>query len=408
MFSPGFAFSLSILGFHSLATMVSSGDTDNQSLSIYIRIFIFFVVVIAFFRVAPRPYKPLTHQFLPGTVFLFLYTTRLLENIYLSGIDVGNGSAVVLGIFLFSGVIPAYALSLRYRGIKDEDFVPAAVILLLCAAAGMILNRDALLDSATGRMAMDRINPIALGHLGFAYVIFFVVTFKRSLSIKLLSVFSIPLLALVIVYTRSRGPYLAGAGALMLYVLLLKGTRRVWLLFGLGLAVLVIAFVASPDLVDIVTTQLSRTDVNSDMSNQMRVIAFTGAWNQFLDHFLIGRYVVELQTGYYPHNIYLESLMSVGIIGSIPFAMHVMFAIRSAVGIIRDPRSTIWATFAALLFFREALGSFVSGGIWGATGFWISSFLIIAVWHGGFPAVQHRPFMNAVQARGRSAMRTVP
>lgn len=399
VFSPASALALSMLGFYSLATMVSVEGDDNQRLSIYIRIFLIAVVSVAYLRGSPKPFRPLDRAMLPGTVFLFLYMLRLFENIYLSDIEVGNGTAVVVGIFVLSGILPAYALSLRYRGIKEDDFVPVTILLFLCAAVGMIINIDSLLESSAERMAMDRINPIALGHLGFAYIIFFVIAFKRSLWIKLLAVVCLPLLALVIVYTRSRGPYLAGAGALLLYVLLLKGTQRVWLLSGLGLAVVIVGFVMSPDLVDIVTTQLSRTDIISDMSNQLRVVAFTGAWNQFLDHFLVGRYVVELQTGFYPHNIYLESLMSVGLIGSIPFVMHIVLAIRSAVGIIRDKRSTIWATFVALMFFREALGSFVSGGIWGATGFWIASFLVIAVWHGGYPGVQRRPSDDGASAR---------
>ncbi|MER9962670.1 O-antigen ligase family protein [Mesorhizobium sp. M0045] len=401
-FSTGSAFSVAMFGFYSLSTMISSDGDDNQSLSIFIRLFLVALVAIAYIRRAPRPFSRLDLVLLPGSAFLLIYTLRLYENIFISGVTVANGTAVVMGIFLASGVIPAYAISTRYRGIKDSDFIAVTIVLLLLMLLGMLRNLDTLVETSAVRMAMDRVNPIALGHLGFSYLIFLVLSFRRSVWIKALAVLAVPALALVIVYARSRGPYLAGSGALLLYVLLLKGGRRVWIVSALGLAGVILGFLLRPDLVDIVTSQLSRSDLDSDLSNRLRVIAFTGAWNQFLDHPFVGRYVIELQTHYYPHNIYLESLMSVGLVGSIPFFIHFILSIRSAVGIIRDENSTIWATFAAVMFFREALGNFVSGGIWGATGFWITSFLTIAVWYGGFPIA---PRKEAARRAGRLPLR---
>lgn len=406
-FSPASALAFALLGYYSLALVTGSGGDEGQAASIFIRLLLFALVIIAYLRAAPRPFSRLDQVMLPGSIFLLIYTLRLFENIFISDVVVANGPAVVIGMFWVGGVIPAYAISARYRGVKDDDFIAATVVLLVCMVIGLVLNRDALLESSTTRMGLDKINPISLGHLGFAFLIFFVVSFRRSMWIKVLSALAAPILVLVVVYSRSRGPYLAGAGSLLFYALLLKGTRRVWFILALGLAAIVGGVLLNPDLADIVSTQLSRTDLNSDMSNQLRVIAFTGAWDQFVDHFLIGRYVVEMQTGYYPHNIYLESLMSVGLIGSIPFAMHIILAVRAAAGIIRDKNSTIWATFTAVLFFREALGNFVSGSIWGAPGFWITSFLAIAVWYDGYPNVRRRLPVGAIQARGGRPTRRV-
>ena len=39
-------------------------------------------------------------------------------------------------------------------------------------------------------------------------------------------------------------------------------------------------------------------------------------------------------------------------------------------------------TLIALLFFRDAVGSAASGSIWSQHGFWITSFLVIAIWQG--------------------------
>lgn len=401
-FSPASAFAFATLGYYSLAITAGSGGDESQRISIYIRLFLFALVIVAYVRPAPRPFSRLDQVLLPATIFLLIYTLRLFENIFISDIVVAGGAAVVMGMFLVGGIIPSYAISARFRGIEDRDFIVVTIVLFTCMVIGLFINRETLLESSTTRMSLDKINPISLGHLGFSFLIFFVLAFKRSLWIKALAVVGVPLMAIVIVYARSRGPYLAGAGALLLYVLLLKGTRRVWLLSGFGFVAIVGGYIVDPDLFDIVTTQLSRTDVVSDMSNQMRFISFTGAWTQFLEHFLIGRYVIELQTGYYPHNIYLESLMSVGMIGTIPLVIHIMLTFRSVAGIIRHKDATIWATFAAVSFVREALGGAVSGSIWGNTGFWITSFVSITVWYGDYSTAPRRMRMRSGVFRKRN------
>lgn len=389
-FSPASAFVLSMVGYYVFVLISGSASDDSQALSIYIRIFIFIVVLMSCFRFVPRSSSRLDSFLLPGCIFLLIYTLRLAENIFISDVIVGGGAAVVIGMFWAGGVIPSYIIAKRYRGITEQEFIKVMIFLFILLVIGLFVNRDMLVESSSTRMSLEKVNPISLGHLCFSFLIFMSISFRRSFLVKVISIFGGPILALVVVYARSRGPYLAGFGALLLYVLLLKGTRRVWFIAGFALAAIIVGYVVNPDVADVVSTQLSRTDLNSDMSNQMRVIAFSGAWNQFLDHFIVGRYVVELQTGYYPHNIYLESLMSVGILGSLPFLLHIWLTCCAAVGIIRDRNATVWATFAAVMFFREAFAGFVSGSVWGATGFWIASFVTIAVWYGGYPNTQRR------------------
>ena len=127
---------------------------------------------------------------------------------------------------------------------------------------------------------------------------------------------------------------------------------------------------------------LHRSVAVSDRSTFLRVLSFQGAYEQFLDHPLFGRYVNEHLTYYYPHNIYLESFMAVGLLGSAPFFLHVFLALRSALLVLRLKYvSWVW-TFISILFMREAMGSAASGSLWGNTGFWMTSFLVIAIWSG--------------------------
>jgi hypothetical protein len=74
--------------------------------------------------------------------------------------------------------------------------------------------------------------------------------------------------------------------------------------------------------------------------------------------------------------------MATGLVGATPFFAHLLFAIRASVGLIRQRDASPTRTLVALLFIRDAIGAAGSGGLWGVSGFWITSFMVIAMWYG--------------------------
>ncbi|UVC14568.1 O-antigen ligase family protein [Mesorhizobium onobrychidis] len=380
VFSPAMAFALAICGIYSFSGIVNRIDPEGSLGSLLIRAAIALITAVSFILVPPR-FRSTTPYLLPLKIFFILYLFRLVENIYISSMKFSPGPAMLFSVFLVTSVAATFILSSMSRAIRDENLIFSLNILCALFLVGLYLNRDMLFVSADSRMSLDKINPIAMGHTAFAFLIYFIILTERTRKLSFKSMIMCPLLFLVVVWARSRGAYIAGAGALLVYVLLLKGSNRVLAISGAIAVAIVVLASTGTELIDVVADRLEQIN-SADQSTTLRSLMQEGAWRQFQEDPLFGRYVVEMQLRFYPHNIYLESLMSVGLIGSLPFAAHIILALRSTVGIIRSGKFPLGAVFAAVVFIREAIAGLASGSLWGNAIFWVSSALTISFWYG--------------------------
>lgn len=371
------------IGYYTLAAYSNILFAAESSMgSILIRAGSLAILILAWLQVPRTQRRRFLGVMIPATLFIFLYSCRLLENMLIEGMDISPGNELVLLTFFLSAIIPAYMLASMERAIRDEDMI---ALLSLCAVlfvVGMALNYNALTETAERRMTLDKINPISLAYVASSLMLFYLLSFARSKRSTVEALLIVPILLLIVALARSRGMLISTGITLLFYVLVLKGSRRVWTLSGLGAAAAVIGIYANPDYIGNLIEALYRIDVYSDMSTASRAASFHGAWGQFIEDPIFGRYAVELQTNYYPHNIYLESLMSVGMVGTVPFLVHFAMAVRAAFGLIRETEPSFTRMFIALLFVREAVAAAASGGLWGASGYWITSFLVITMWYG--------------------------
>jgi hypothetical protein len=382
--SPAAAFLISFptIGYYTLATYVNAFDPEGSFGAIVVRAFSCALLVFAWLLVPATVRRGFRSLLIPATAFICIYSWRLLENILFQGMEIMPGNTLVLLTFFVSSIIPAFMLASTERAIHDEDMVKLLSIFAVLFIIGMTLNTEALMTTAERRMTLDKINPISLAYVASSLMLFYLLAFARSKRLKIEALAIVPILLLVVSLARSRGMMISTGLTLLIYVLMLRGTRRISVLSGLAAAVAAIGFYANPEYVGHAVEALKRIDINTDMSTADRVLLFQGAWSQFLANPFIGRYAVELQFNFYPHNIYLESLMSVGLIGTVPFIIHLGMALRASVGLIRERTNSFTRVFMALLFIRDAIGAAASGAIWGVPGFWISSFLVIAMWYG--------------------------
>lgn len=382
--SPSAAFILAVptLGYYTLAAYVNVVAPDGSAGSILIRSVGLAVLLLAWLGLRRGESRSLGYLLLPAGIFFVFYVWRLAENILYLDMVVPPGNAIVLLTFCVASVLPAYVLARSERGIRDEDMAALLSLLAALFVIGMALNWDALAASSERRMALDKINPISLAYVASSLMLFYLVAFGRSKRARIEALLIVPILLVIMALARSRGMVISTGFTLVVYVLALQGPRRIRAVLLLAVAALAIGFCADPAYVGSVVEALSRMNVHTDMSTASRAMSFRGAWDQFLENPLFGRYAVELQSNYYPHNIYLESLMSVGLVGTVPFAIHFAIASRATWGLLREREASLSRVFVALLFIRDAVGAGASGALWGVPGFWISSFLVIAMWYG--------------------------
>ncbi|TIN80006.1 MAG: O-antigen ligase family protein [Mesorhizobium sp.] len=399
LFSPATAFALAICGFYAFSGVVNRFDPEGSLGSVLVRAAIALITLISFLLM-PSKLRSSTAALLPMKIFFTFYLCRLIENIYVSSINISPGPGMIFSIFLVTGVGAALLISSMDKGIKNVDLTFAMSALCVIFIVGLYLNREILLQNSVvynSRMSVDKINPISMGHTAFAFLIYFVLVLGKTKKLTVQAIIFCPILCLIVVFAKSRGAYIAGAGALLVYVLLLKGSKRVFAFCGAFAIALVVLASSGVELIDVVIARIQTINVDTDQSTMIRSQLFAGAWSQFLESPVLGRYAVEMRFNFYPHNIYLESLMAMGALGSLPFAAHIVLALRSTVGIIRSGKFPLAAVLAAVLFIREAIAGMASGSLWGNSVFWVTSALTISFWYGyqGFLAKNRNPEIRA-------------
>ncbi|MER8689021.1 MULTISPECIES: O-antigen ligase family protein [unclassified Mesorhizobium] len=381
LFSPATAFALAICGIYAFAGLINKFDPESSTGSILVRLAIV-LITVGSFTLLPGKLRSTTAALLPMKIFFVFYLCRLIENVYVSSIAISPGPGMIFSVFLVTSVGATLLIASMDRAIRNTDLIFVMNILCVLFLVGLYLNRDMLFVSQGERMSLDKINPIAMGHTAFAFLIYFFLAVGKTKKLTIQSIILGPLLLLVVVFSGSRGAYIAGAGSLLVYILLLKGSKRVFAILGALAVAMVILASSGLELIDVVIARLQTINVDADQSTMIRSQLYAGAWRQFQEDPLFGRYAVEMQFNFYPHNIYLESLMSVGAFGSLPFAAHIILALRSTVGIIRSGKFPLAAVLAAVIFIREAIAGLASGSLWGNSVFWVTSALTISFWYG--------------------------
>lgn len=381
--SPTAAFALSFptIGFYSLSVFSSLLGETGGLISIGIRVFAVLVLLVCTIRIWKHKTKLVLHAF-PGLLFFIIYSLRVTENVAFLGIAIEPDTTAALLMFTIGCVAPSVILPMFWNSFPDKEM--RIVMSVLCAIflVGMALNSANLEDVGEARLALERVNPISLAYTSSSFAIFFIISSMRGTAGRIEAVIFIPPLMAVAALARSRGMIISTMLCIVLFLLLQRGGRRIIAMVLVAVIGAVMALVVNPEYIENAISSVQNIDTTTDLSTAARVVAFRGAYEQFVADPFFGRYIVERITNYYPHNIYLESLMSVGLFGTIPFVFHLYFATRAAFGILREPAQTIVRPLVALFFIREAIGSAASGSLWGSAGFWIASFLTIAMWYG--------------------------
>jgi hypothetical protein len=229
------------------------------------------------------------------------------------------------------------------------------------------------------------VNPLQLGYMGSGLVVL-AFALLRSNFRGLLKWFALPLViapgVLLISFSGSRGPVIALLGCFVIYIfanLKQGGLLRVMVATSLGACFLTagIWFMIATDsalFIRFINTFYGLTEGGDAMS---RFELYEMAWQQFLNGPVFGDFV-ELRGAYiYPHNFFLEALISTGIVGFILFSTLVLGTCILAFRLMRQYSKYGWVS---LLYFHYFIYSMVSSALYSNTYFWCSLGLVLGVW----------------------------
>jgi O-antigen ligase len=170
-------------------------------------------------------------------------------------------------------------------------------------------------------------------------------------------------LVLCLLLTGSKGPALALSACIGLFALRRGHVLRV-AVFALPMMLWLITSDSSP-----LAARLAAAE--GDESTADRITVLNDSINQISDGPLAGSAFVELNSGFYPHNIFVEAPMALGVPAGLLFAGLAIFGLIRAWKELKGPNYLL-----ALLYIQGVFAAAVSGSMFGSTLFWITLSLL--------------------------------
>lgn len=231
------------------------------------------------------------------------------------------------------------------------------------------------------------INSLAIGYLGAGLVVasayFFVCLSRKGLWGTLVGIVAGGMGLFLMVGSASRGP-LVCSGATGAFLLLTQLRN-----FSIRKLFMVISSVVISAAGIVLLTQATGSTVldrllgigyaiqtNSEGASRLEIwqmaiseISYSPLWGSSLT------LRAEDGTDMYPHNLFLESMLATGLVGTIPLLFVLFFAFRSAWMIILEKPEFGWVALYFVLYFNYQM---LGGAIYASGQFWISTAAVIS------------------------------
>lgn len=383
-------FGLAVFGYESLAPLIELTQRQDSLLAVVLRALVAAlagIVIVIKWRGRRTAYL-----YLPFGLFILFYTMRLYDNFFIRELSVYVTPIVAFSFLICTIILPSIAVSSTISKIRESAFTHFVIYLALIFIIGMLLNIDQIVRlNFEERASLEKLNPISMASISSSFVLLFLVLFQkaRTLSSRIMLVVGIILMSSVLLLSQSRGPFIALAISVLIYAIFAsgdnRGRRRVlqgMLIVGVLLALTPFfmgfnAFEAMlqrmPDF------RLSAYEYDTVSSEGIRLLVWRASIAQFLEAPLVGDVIYERALYFYPHNLFLEALISVGMLGTVFLVLHVGIALSYTARLLRDRRQTVVEAFVALCFIKFLVQAQFSGAVWSLASFWILSNAVIAL-----------------------------
>lgn len=366
---------LSVSGYPLAGMLSTYWEINDDRLTVPFRVLVVILAACALLQARARS----RFSALSGLLVAFwaLYLIRLLWDAYIA--DVPSADTALLA-FVVAVLIPVVAVSISARVWDDRN---AAYCFMttgaLVCAAGLFFWLSGVLDLAyyeeTGRLGFEKVNPISMGHVGcttalVATVHYFYV--PGGLRHRIIALVCAALGLALLVLGASRGPILAFVAALASYVVLSGTWRNAWVLFGtLYAAMTILAFA---DIDSLLRQLRFATELDElDLSSLERLSHFREAFEAFEQSPILGHSALLPISGGWVHNIFLESLMALGVCGLLLLVALCIRSFLASAAAIRTSQIVV-----PMLFLQFLVAAQFSGALWGWPGLWMGVALVNA------------------------------
>lgn len=348
-------FAAALFGYPIVGNLIAVLQIESRLLSVPFRLF---VGVLSLFVFTIMARMRLNNGHLLILLFWFALLLRLSFDTFIADID---GVDYALMFFIVASLAPALAL----WNLNEYDQGRLAFAGFIVASTGSLTSLigsyfgifgEFDLTELTGRLSTTVLNPVSLGYLTVSAFLcgLGAIGQVRGKARFLIAVVMVGLL-FVLAQTGSKGPLLSLAIPLLMWAFR-RGHLTAVIISTLALLV---AFGNSPLFERLLIT-------GEDPSTRDRITLIHNSFQQIVSSPWIGSASVELNTGYYPHNILLEAAMSFGL----PFAvLFLAFLVRTFIISWRMLDTNY--SLIALLFIQSLVASQLSGSLFADSTLWI-------------------------------------
>jgi len=363
---------LALFGYPMVALIGTALNVESQTVSIPFRIAAV-VVSVAFFVVSPY-----TSQWIRQNYMLLgfwgLYAGRLVWDWAVADAPGLPTADYVLLFFTVACFIPSLALGTARINLLDDQSLSLKIAIagaLTCflslAMDRLGLGEDRSLTKLTGRLFFESLNPITLGHIGVSTLIALLCLSRKWKFIYAVLIPPLGAAAVTcILFSGSRGPIVSLAICLAAFILV----SRKWFWVGALLIGLV------PLLLDADGILNQRLSMGiDDQSTLGRFTSQNSAIEMFQESPVLGSAFADRDTLSYPHNLFIETAMSMGLVGLMLLFFVLNTAFRNSLKLFSNRQILI-----PLLFLQYLIAIQLSGSIWGSSPLW------------GLLAILHDPY----------------
>lgn len=354
-------FVLCFVGYSIITTMFLpvSSDIENitRSITVPYRVFTLLLALIVI-SINFKKRINFNNRLLCFYCFLGLYVLRILYDLYIQDIHVSSEYASKTLFSLFGMCLPmVYAVIKSYKYVDLEKALKwifylscASLLFTLFGNQLMFVDTGDINSRQAGNVAMT---SIAFGHLGVrSFILGLFVMNKRKLTTIMKSIVVLLLLLSLFCTFRaaSRGPILSLIVILAFW--LFSRSRKMLLGFIILLIFSGIIYIFTDsilyllgDISPVLKIRMEATLIEGNTSG--RDVLFKDALHLFYSSPIWGKQYVT-SSGIYSHNLILDALMGLGVIGGGLLMYMLIFVLRRSYSAIKNTDNHFWIFMIAI------------------------------------------------------------
>src|SRR5690554_189955 len=377
-------FFLIFSGYYAILLLGSSlGFAESRSLTVPIRIFtallILFTMLLNRKRLCSYPYLPVF------ILFSLFYLIRLLIEYY-NNVRTHMPVPVTTMYYFAFAIIPFIGISIQRLNNKQFEVIKKAFVFGAFSFSVFCLYFYGKYIGQVRRLASNVaddnvLSPLILSYNGALAMGIALILLLTQKNTKLQRLFLIITLLMAIVpffLGASRGSIIALFLPLVIYMYYSTTIKT----FFYSIIIFVVVLFGIAYLDDYLGSGLldrflgTSEAISTGGSSASRLDIWRISFNQFLDNPLFGDSIVVKADNPYPHNIILEVLQSVGLIGFIPFIILLVKAFKICLNIFKNHIEYAWVAVVFIQAFSQQMFSLaIYTGAW----FWASMALLFTL-----------------------------